>query len=270
MFLIDPILAHFHLNWTQQYPIIHPLLPHIKRTSVPTPSGPLELPICEPKPMCPSSNTSPSQTPLPPPIFFLYGGMGYATVWLEWLTYLHSHKYPPTLYAFSVRGQGASHCPKYRTLVHDTTFEDILSDAADCLSHITQLRKQSTSTSATQSTRTPILIGHFSSGSLAQALSHGTYKSPYPDNPLSITASGLYLVDAIPHYGSLEMCWNWIKNEPSWLLRSIYLLLRPMFPLSTTELVQNAFFGRKFPGARAEEFMMGGFRGARECNGLWR
>lgn len=262
MFLLDAILTHFTLQWRQIEPVERPLPPHIKREYVQTPGGRLELLVCEPKQSTlQSSSSSPSSSSSGPdtkaPIFFAHGGFGHASVWLEWMTYLHEHGYPQATYAFSARNHGASYTLPFWQMVHRTTFEDILADTMYCLEHVAQRRKESTPSSSSTA-RLPILVGHSSGGGLNQALLSGSYASASASasSPrLQTRASALCLVDSIPHFGSLDLFYNWFLQDPYFLVRSAFHLQHPGSPLSTTQLVHGAFFGHLFPRARVHEFV---------------
>lgn len=248
MYLIDPIVALFDLKWTRQKPQFRPLPPYIKRTFVETPGGDLELLICEPSSST-TSSTSKSTAPQPQPqpsIFFVHGGYGSAGVWLEWMTYLHSHNYSGTLYAYSARNHGASYTLPYWRMVFDTPFEQIQADMVVCLDYVTKREQQANSVA-----RLPILVGHSSGGGLAQYLLSGTSANL----KLRVKASGLCLVDAIPSFGSYDIYWNWLKHDPWFTVRSMFHLQHPSSPLSTEKLVHGAFFGQKFPVGRTGAFM---------------
>lgn len=98
--------------------------------------------------------------------------------------------------------------------------------------------------------RLPILVGHSSGGGLAQSLLEGS--SPNPK--LRVKATGLCLVGAIPSFGSYDLYWNWLKQDPWFPIRSWLHLQHPDSPLSTDELVHNAFFGHKFPRSQVGAF----------------
>lgn len=104
------------LRWTQQ-PQYRPLPSHTERKFVQTPNGPLELLACEPR--------QPSENGMCPAMFFVHGGYGCASVWLEWMTYLYEQDYPGRLYAYSIRSHGAGHAVSYLHMVFNTSLGDI-------------------------------------------------------------------------------------------------------------------------------------------------
>ncbi|KAK5088689.1 hypothetical protein LTR05_002910 [Lithohypha guttulata] len=240
MFLVDAITSLFTLQWTQQEPKYRPLPPHVKRTLVKTPNGDLELLVCEP-----ATSSASKTTPSHPPIFFTHGGCGSAGVYLEWITYLYEHNYSGTMYAYSVRNHGASYSLPYLRMVLSTPFEAIQADMVSCLEHAIRREEEQNST-----TRLPIVVGHSSGGGLSQSLLSGTFSDP----KLRIRASGLCLVGAITSFGSYDLYWNWLKNDPFFPLRSLFHLQHPNSPLSTEQLVHNAFFGHKYPKSRTGDF----------------
>ncbi|KAJ9650448.1 hypothetical protein H2198_010241 [Neophaeococcomyces mojaviensis] len=240
MYLVDSLISLFTLQWTQSEPKLRPLPPHIKRTFVSTPGGDIELLICEP------AHAADTATQKQPPVFFAHGGYGSAGVWLDWMTYLRNRNYSGTLYAYSVRNHGASYSLPYWRMVFQTPFEDPQSDMMACLDYVAQQQKQSSATSA----RPPILVGHSSGGGLSQVLLSGASLNP----ALRTKASGLCLVDAIPSYGSYDIYWNWLKQDPWFPLRSMLHLQHPTSPLSTDRLVHGAFFGHRFPLSATADF----------------
>ena len=219
--------------------MIRPLPDHIKRTYVKTEGGDLELLICEPKTN--QSHTTSSH----PPIFFAHGGCGSAGVWLEWMTYLHEHNYSGTLYAYSLRTHGASYTLPYWRMVNRTSFEHLQSDFMACLNEANQREQKQD-----PKVRLPILVGHSSGGGLVQSL----LCSKSPNTSLRTKASGLCLVGAIPSYGSYDLYWNWLKQDPWFPIRSNFHLQHPNSPLSNDQLVHRAFFGHKFPLSQTWSF----------------
>ncbi|KAF2725492.1 alpha/beta-hydrolase [Polychaeton citri CBS 116435] len=230
--MFDAITTLFKLRWTLQQPQLRPLPPHVQREFVSTQNGDLELLICQPK--HPSKATPTTGAP----IFFLHGGYGSAGVWLEWMTYLHNAGYPGPLYAFSVRNHGASYSVPYWQMVFSTPLDAVASDAIACIDFIK-------SHASNTGQATPILVGHSSGGGLAQyMLAKGRAR-----------AHALCLVDAIPHFSSMDIYLNWFKHDPWFPLRSMFHLQHPTSPLSTPRLVHGAFFGHLFPMSRVPDFM---------------
>lgn len=224
--MLQALKTLFGLRWTQQ-PQYRPLPSHIERKFVQMQSGPLELLACEPR--------KPSDNGTCPAIFFVHGGYGCASVWLDWMTYLYQQDYPGRLYAYSVRNHGASHAVSYFQMVFNTSLDDVAMDLAACVDHAQELN-------AGQSM---VVVAHSAGGGLAQyALAKGL-----------IRARGLCLVDAVPHFGMADLYWNWYKHDPWFPLRSVVHLGHPSSPLSTPALVHGAFFGSKFNSRGVPGFM---------------
>jgi pimeloyl-ACP methyl ester carboxylesterase len=215
------------LRWTQQPPQARPLPPHIERTFVPTPLGDLELLICR-------SDKAKSIKRQAPPVFFAHGGVGSAGVWLEWMNWLHDSGYPGTLYAYSLRGHGGSYSLPYYSMVYKTSLDACADDLVACYERAREDAGEDL-----------VIVGHSSGGGLVQyALSKGLVK-----------AKALCLVGAVPHTGSYDLYWNWLKHDPWFPLRSMFHLQHPNSPLSTVELVRTAFFGHKYPVSHVPDFM---------------
>ncbi|KAF2166760.1 hypothetical protein M409DRAFT_54550 [Zasmidium cellare ATCC 36951] len=224
--MLQALQTLFTLRWTQQ-PQFRPLPSHITRTFVQTPTGPLELLVCEPR--------KPSTRSTRPAISFVHGGYGCASVWLDWMTYLYEHDYTGRLYAYSVRNHGASHAVSYFQMVFNTSLDGITSDLVACMNHAQELNVNQSMT----------IVAHSAGGGLAQyALAKGL-----------IRARALCLVDAVPHYGMADLYWNWFKHDPWFPLRSLLHLGHPSSPLYTPALVQGAFFGSKFDSRDVASFM---------------
>lgn len=146
------------------------------------------------------------------------------------MNYLHTRNWGGTIYAYSLRNHGASYTLPYREMVHKVTFEDLQSDMKACLNEV-------------EGDRAPIIVGHSSGGGLSQVLlSKG------------VKASGLCLIGAITSYGSYDLYWNWMKNDPWFFVRSFLHGQHPNSPLHNDKLVHQAFFGHKFPMSRTGEF----------------
>ncbi|KAK4496229.1 hypothetical protein PRZ48_012209 [Zasmidium cellare] len=216
----------FTLRWSQQ-PQLRPLPSHITRTFVKAPTGPIELLVCEPR--------QPSPHTTCPAVFFVHGGYGCASVWLEWMTYLYEQDYPGRLYACSVRNHGASHAVSYFQTVFKTSLDDIAGDLIACVSHAQKLNGG----------ESMAVVAHSAGGGLAQCvLAKGR-----------IRVRALCLVDAVPHFGMADLYWNWFKHDPWFPLRSLLHLGHPSSPLSTPALVQGAFFGSRFDSREVPSFM---------------
>jgi pimeloyl-ACP methyl ester carboxylesterase len=88
------------------------------------------------------------------------------------------------------------------------------------------------------------LVGHSSGGGLVQCvLDKGMCR-----------AAGMVLVAAVPNFGSKGVYWNWFKTDPWFIFRSLVHLQHPRSPLSSTSLVQRAFFGHEFERQKVVEF----------------
>ena len=89
-----------------------------------------------------------------------------------------------------------------------------------------------------------VVVGHSSGGGLLQyALARSVIK-----------ARALVLLDAIPHFGSYGVYWNWLKTDPWFPLRNLVHFQHPTSPLSSDRLVHQAFFGHKYPMENVPEF----------------
>ncbi|KAK5747174.1 hypothetical protein LTR17_000309 [Elasticomyces elasticus] len=223
----------FNLQWSQRRPQLRPLPAYIERTFVPTSGGDLELLIC--RPVSPSTDTSAGHKLSIPPVFFAHGGFGSAGVWLDWMEYLHSSGYQGTLYACSIRNHGASYSVPYFRMVWQTSLKECAADLITCMKHAQE----------DAGAAELVLVGHSAGGGLAQ----------YVLAKLQTRVRALCLVDAIPHYGSLEIYKNWLKHDPWFPLRSMLHLGHPNSPLSSVELVRTAFFGSQYPVSGVPDFM---------------
>jgi pimeloyl-ACP methyl ester carboxylesterase len=221
---MEVIHSFFGLRWSQQ-PKFHPLPAHILREFVKTPNGQLEL--LASKSRCRDKASK-------PPIFFVHGGEGHASVWLDWMTHL-STCYNGNTYAYSLRCHGASHVVPYFQMTWKTSLDDLASDLAACVWQVVHWEDQE-----------PIVVAHSSGGGLAQfSLSNGLFK-----------ARALMLVGAVPHWGNMDVYWNWFRRIDPWFsIRMIFHLYHPNSPLSSPKLVHNAFFGPEYPLSKVPEFM---------------
>lgn len=170
--MLDAIASLFRLSWSQR-PQFHPLPPAIKRSFISTPGGDLEL--------LTAISNKPDATA--PPIFFVHGGCGHASVWLEWMTYLHNAGYGGNLYSYSARSHGASYAVPYFRMVYRTSLDAM---ADDLVAYVQ-------AASALENGTDAVLVGHSSGGGLAQyVLSSGRVK-----------CKALCLLGAVPHFGNL-------------------------------------------------------------------
>ena len=168
--MLDYLKSYWTLRWTQQ-PQYHPLPPNITRSFVKTPAGDIELLTAEPVTRDPSAA----------PIFFVHGGNGHASVWLEWMTHL-SETYGARTYAYSVRNHGASFAVPYLRMVWFTSLDDLADDLTASIKEATAREGQE-----------PLVVAHSSGGGLSQyIISNGRVK-----------VRGLSLVGAVPHFGNV-------------------------------------------------------------------
>lgn len=225
--MIGALQGFFSLKWTQQ-PALHPLPPTITRHSVTTDGGSLELLISEP------SKSEAGTARKNPPVFFVHGGVGSASVWLEWMDYLSTASNTKT-YAYSLRSHGASYSVPFWRMTWQTSLDDLAGDLSACVQEVRRREGQD-----------PVFVAHSSGGGLVQyALSRGLFQG-----------RGLVLLGAVPHWGNVNVYVNWFRRIDPWFgLRALFHLYHPNSPLSTPRLVYNAFFGPEYPFHRVPEFM---------------
>lgn len=162
---------HWQAPASDSEPLPSTLPPGISRFYIPTKSGNLEILYAKP-----TSSSSPPRNP----IFFVHGGMGCATYWLRYMTYLSSHAIPS--YAISLRGHGNSWHPSYLRMVYFTTKRMLADDVVDGINWV-QDREGGNEV---------VLVGHSSGGGLSQyILSEGRAR-----------VRGLVLAAAVPGFGS--------------------------------------------------------------------
>lgn len=170
--MLDAITSLCTLRWTQK-PQVRPLPPTVSRAYLPTLGGELELLISKPK----------TPDPNAPPILFVHGGCGHASVWLEWMTYLHETGYGGTRYSYSARSHGVSYPVPYFRMVYGTSLDDMADDLVACVQAVREM----------EGGRDAVLVAHSSGGGLAQyALANGL-----------VECRALCLLDAVPHFGNL-------------------------------------------------------------------
>ncbi|KAM0720929.1 hypothetical protein Q7P37_003214 [Cladosporium fusiforme] len=225
--MLEAIRSLATLRWRSQPPQFRPLPGHVERVFVKTPSGDLELLISRPE-------ASGHQALPSPPVFFVHGGYGSAGVWLDWMDHLRKSGYTGVLYACSLRNHGGSYAVPFYRMVWRTSFDSCAEDLLACIRY------------AQRDARSEhvAVVGHSSGGGLLQYL---LAKNLFQ-------ARALCLLDAIPHFGSYGVYWNWFKTDPWFPLRGWLHLQHPTSPLSSDRLVQQAFFGRSFPATMVAEF----------------
>jgi pimeloyl-ACP methyl ester carboxylesterase len=221
--MIEALQLLASLRWSTQPPKYCPLPEHVERVFVKTEHGDLELLISRPK-----------QCSDVPPVFFAHGGYGSARVWLEFMEHLHHFGYSGLLYAYSFRNHGASYTVSFFDMVYRTSLDSCVEDLLACFE------------CAKHDARSDdlVVVGHSSGGGLLQyALARGVIK-----------ARALVLLDAIPHFGSYGVYWNWLKTDPWFPLRNMVHFQHPTSPLSSDRLVHQAFFGHKYPMENVPDF----------------
>ncbi|RVX75563.1 hypothetical protein B0A52_00916 [Exophiala mesophila] len=223
--MFTALKAIYNLQWTPQQKF-HPLPPYVERTYVPTPLGDVELLVSQPQTTIITC----------PPLILVHGGFGHAAVWLEWMNFFHKH-YGGTLYAYSIRGHGASYPVPYSTMVRQVSLDDIASEWATIIHFVKHNFRHAVD---------PVVIAHSAGGALTQfVLLNGM-----------ATTAGLCLVASMPHFGGYGATWNWLKADPWMLLRSFCSWGHPSSPLSQPVLVHTGFFGPKFPTGKDDNWQM--------------
>ena len=161
VYLLDSFISLFSLRWTQT-PDFHLLPSIVDRTFVKTRSGDIELLVSLPRSeSCPSAGNS------KPPVLFVHGGFGHASVWLPWMTYLHREHYDGTTYAVSVRAHGTSWAPGFWRMWALATKNILARDVAA----IEEIERR-------EGGEKVVLVGHSSGGGLSQfILSNGLAKA---------------------------------------------------------------------------------------------
>ena len=153
--------------------MFHPTPSNFTCTFVKTQAGDIELLIAEP--------SRPDREAAP--IFFVHGGNGHASVWLEWMTHL-SETYGARTYAYSLRNHGASFPVPYFRMVWRTSLDELASDLTSAIDEAT-----------TREGKEPIVVAHSSGGGLAQ----------YVLSKSLVKARALVLVGAVPHFGNVHV-----------------------------------------------------------------
>lgn len=207
---------HFRHPSSSSLPIpLPPLPPGMSRSFIPTPHGDLEI----------LHTTFSSQQPA---LFFIHGGMGSASVWLEYLSFFSEQQQQDIpCYAISMRGHGGSWYPSYLRMVYGTTKGDLTGDVVSgirwAVDREREQRKQQQlgrgvikgqqgrqgkkgrggeegddiEGKKEEEEVEMVLIGHSSGGGLAQyILSAGLLGG------LSVKVKGLVLMGAVPGFGS--------------------------------------------------------------------
>ncbi|ETN41139.1 uncharacterized protein HMPREF1541_03074 [Cyphellophora europaea CBS 101466] len=221
---VDAVKGFFNLRFRRPVPKYHPLPDTVSRTFVATTDGEqLEFLVCRPQ-----------HAGQHPPVLLMHGAFGHASVWLNWMTYLHDNGYGGTTYAISVRGHGASYSPSsYFRMLLLTTQHDVANDVLAAF----QAVKEAEGTE-------PVLIAH-SSGTITyqELLSRGTIATP-----------ALGLIGGVPHFGITPMFENWAGFDRWMKTRLLLHLGHPKSNISTVKLLHRAFFGPDQPLEATVEF----------------
>lgn len=161
------LLSYRWLYWTRPSGPAEPTPDGIERNWVDTPGGSIEILSAQPK------------TPRGPPLFFMHGAQGSATVWTEYMQFFAAHGV--ACYAISVRGHGESWHPTFLRMIYFTTRRMIGDDLVAGIRWVQDREKSEV-----------VLVGHSSGGGLAQdILSRG-----------EVSVRGLVLLGAVPVFGS--------------------------------------------------------------------
>ncbi|KAK3490338.1 Alpha/Beta hydrolase protein [Neurospora hispaniola] len=261
---------HFrHPSSSSSLPIpLPPLPPGISRSFIPTPHGDLEI-------LHTTTTSSSRQSAL----FFIHGGMGSASVWLEYLSFFSQQQQQNIpCYAISMRGHGGSWYPSYLRMVYGTTKGDLTGDVVSGIRWAVdrergQRKQQQLGRGVIKGQQgrqgkegrggekgddveakeevEMVLIGHSSGGGLAQyILSAGLLGG------LSVKIKGLVLMGAVPGFGSIPIYLTWFRLDPLFALRLLLHLGHPNSPLSHPSLVRLIFFSNDLlPDSYLSRFM---------------
>lgn len=175
----------FALQWRRPTP--NPSSPTslpegITRSSIHTPSGPLELLTALP-------TSSPDE--FKPPLFFAHGGFGCAEMWLSYMQYFAARGYP--CYAISYRGHGHSWYPSYLRM-YFTTRHTVAEDLAAGINYVQALEtvRRGGSDGKEEDTMRVVLVAHSAGGALSQ----------YALSRKMVKVRGFCMFAAVPGFGS--------------------------------------------------------------------
>ncbi|EAA27619.2 alpha/beta-hydrolase [Neurospora crassa] len=260
---------HFrHPSSSSSPPIpLPPLPPGISRSFIPTPHGDLEI-------LHTATTTTTSSSSQQPALFFIHGGMGSASVWLEYLSFFSEQQQQQQqnipCYAISMRGHGGSWYPSYLRMVYGTTKGDLTGDVVSGIrwavdrergqrKQLQQLGREGIKGQGKEGRGGEeweevemVLIGHSSGGGLAQyILSAGLLGG------LGVKIKGLVLMGAVPGFGSIPIYLTWFRLDPLFALRLLLHLGHPNSPLSHPSLVRLIFFSSNdlLPDSYLSRFM---------------
>ncbi|KAF9739354.1 hypothetical protein PMIN06_000950 [Paraphaeosphaeria minitans] len=221
----------FALQWRRPSPNPPPSTPlpdGISRSSIHTPSGPLELLTALPT----KSITSFEEAK--PPLFFAHGGFGCAEQWLNYMQYFAAAGYP--CYAISYRGHGKSWYPWFLRM-YFTTRGTMAEDLTAGVKYVEALEATRRGAPGTQ----VVLIAHSAGGALSQ----------YVLSRKMLQVQGLCMFAAVPGFGSWSCYSFWAATAP------IHFTCRgchSRYLLATVKQVQDAFFTSGTPLQHVQSF----------------
>ncbi|KAF2736184.1 alpha/beta-hydrolase [Polyplosphaeria fusca] len=207
----------FTLTWhspTPNPPNGTPLPPGLTRTTIPTPSGPLELLSALPSTPLPSSA---------PPLLFAHGGFGCAEIWSQYLLFFAARGY--AAYAISYRGHGKSWYPGFWGMYF--TSRGVL--AGDLVAGVREVGR---------------LEGVGEEGVVLVAHSAGAALSQYVLSRGMVRVRGFCMFGGVPGFGSVKVYSFWSLTAP---IHFPYRLFHPRYILATTQQVRDAFFTKRTP-----------------------
>lgn len=221
----------FALQWRRPSPNPPPSTPlpaGITRSSVHTPSGPLELLTALPTKSVASSDEK------KPPLFFAHGGFGCAEQWLNYMQYFATAGHP--CYAISYRGHGKSWYPWFWRM-YFTTRGTMAEDLAAGVKYVEALEAARRGTPGTK----VVLIAHSAGGALSQyALSRKMFE-----------VQGFCMFAAVPGFGSWGCYRFWALTAP---IHFTYRGYHSRYLLVTAKQVQDAFFTAETPLQHVRNF----------------
>lgn len=218
----------FALQWRQPWPnppFPTPLPEGITRSSIHTPSGPIELLTALPATLFNGEK---------PALFFAHGGFGCAEQWLDYMHYFADRGYP--CYTISYHGHGKSWYPWFWRM-YFTTRGTMAEDLAAGVKYVEALESTRRGTQGTK----VVFIAHSAGGGLSQyALSRKMFE-----------VEGFCMFAAVPGFGSWG-CYNvWALTAP---IHFTYRAYHSRYLLVTVKQVQDAFFTTETPFQHVQRF----------------
>ncbi|KAF2451716.1 alpha/beta-hydrolase [Karstenula rhodostoma CBS 690.94] len=221
----------FALQWRRPSPNPPPSSPlpeGITRSSIHTPSGPLELLTASPTTSAAYSDGE------KPPLFFAHGAFGCAEQWLNYMQYFAAVGYP--CYAISYRGHGKSWYPWFWRL-YFTTRGTMVEDLTAGIKYVEALEAARRGAPGTK----VVLIAHSAGGALSQyALSRNLFQ-----------VQGFCMFAAVPGFGSWGCYRFWALTAP---IHFTYRGYHSRYLLATVKQVQDAFFTAETPVRHVQTF----------------